>query len=652
MSELVLLSRQGRIGVLTINNPPVNALSPGVPEGLVTGIEALGADPEIDAIVVIGGGRTFISGADIREFGKITAGEKRDIGLAPLIDRIEQSAKPVIMAIHGQALGGGLEVAMGGHYRVMTPEAKVGQPEVKLGLIPGAGGTQRLPRLTGIPKALELCANGEPVGAAEALQSGIVDAIANGDLLTFAVEFAAQQTTVRRTCDLPVASADTDAEAQARVAAQKRFRGMVAPQRAIDAVLAAARLPFPEGIAYERRLFEECLFSEQSKSMIHVFFGEREVAKVRGLGKEIAALPVARAAVVGAGTMGAGIAMNYLNAGIPVRLREASGEALERGVAAIRKNYAASVAKGRFPEAWVNERLALLTPQLDWAGFEEVDVIVEAVFENLALKREIFAELDRVARPGAILATNTSSLDIDAIAGATQRPEWVVGHHFFSPANVMRLLEIVRGRATSPEVLVTSLALAKTLKKVGVVVGNCFGFVGNRMFGPYRREAEQLVLEGADPAAVDAALYEWGMAMGPLAVGDLAGLDVGWRIRQERPLDAGRAPIEDRLCALGRFGQKTGAGWYRYGERRNPLPDPEVDAVIAAARTAEGITPRAGITAAEIVDRCVGALVKEGRRILDEGIAQRPVDIDIVYVMGYGFPAHRGGPMFQAGVRG
>jgi 3-hydroxyacyl-CoA dehydrogenase len=651
MSELVLRSRQGSIGILTVNNPPVNALSPGVPEGLASGVAAFEADPEVEAIVVIGGGRTFISGADIKEFAKITSGEKRDIGLNAIIDRIEACGKPVIMAINGQALGGGLEVAMGGHYRVLARDAKVGQPEVKLGIIPGAGGTQRLPRLAGIAKALEMCWAGEPIGADEALRHGIADAIAEGDLLTFAVEFAKSQSEVRRTGGLTATPVDAAVIVAARAAAAKRLRGLMAAQKAIDAVEASGRLPFAEGVELERRLFEECLFSEQSKAMIHVFFGEREVAKIPGLGKEVPVLPIRNAAVVGAGTMGAGIAMNYLNAGIRVRLKETTAEALDKGVAAIRKNYAASVAKGRFPAAWAEERLALLAPQLTWDGFEEADIIVEAVFENLRLKQDVFAELDRVTRPGAILATNTSTLDIDQIASATARPEWVAGHHFFSPANVMRLLEIVRGAKTSPEVLATSMALARTLKKTGVLVGNCFGFVGNRMFGPYRREAERLVLEGASPLAVDAALYEWGMAMGPLAVGDLAGLDVGWRIRQERPDDAGVAPIEDRLCALGRFGQKTGAGWYRYDEHRNPSPDPVVDEVIAEARESEGVKVRQYIPASEIVDRCAGALVREGRKILAEGIALRPVDIDIVYVMGYGFPAHRGGPMFQAGVR-
>jgi 3-hydroxyacyl-CoA dehydrogenase len=656
MSALVSVSRQEEVGILTINNPPVNALSPGVPEGLAAGIAELNADPAIRAIVVIGGGRTFISGADIKEFGKITSGQKSDIGLNAIIDQIEASAKPVVMAIHGQALGGGLEVAMGGHYRVIAPEAKVGQPEVKLGIIPGAGGTQRLPRLAGVQKALDMCWNGEPVSAQEAMDAGIVDAIATGDLLSGAVRFAREAKGPRPTREMTVQPVDSAVFAAARAAAAVRSRNLMAAQRAIDAVEASLRLPFDEGIAVERQIFEECLFSEQSKAMIHVFFSEREVTKIPFLPKETPVLPVRKAAVIGAGTMGGGIAMNYLNAGIPVRIKETSAEALDRGIATIRKNYANSVAKRRFTQAWVDQRLALLTPQLTFDGFEEADVIVEAAFENMAIKKQVFAEMDSVARAGCILATNTSTLDIDEIAAATHRPEWVVGHHFFSPANVMRLLEIVHGKETSPEVLATSMALAKTLKKVGVLVGNCFGFVGNRMFGPYRREAEQLVLEGARPEAVDKALYDWGMAMGPIAVGDLAGLDIGWRIRldrNERGLGASGydgAPIEDRLCEMGRYGQKTGAGWYRYDEKRNPSPDPMVDGVIEAARAAVGVSPRE-ISHDEIVSRCVGALVEEGRKILDEGIALRPADIDIVYVMGYGFPAYRGGPMWQAGVR-
>ncbi len=646
--ELVDISCRGSTGILTIQNPPVNALSPGVPEGLVAGIKEFGSDTGIQSIVVIGGGRTFISGADIKEFAKITSGQKDDIGLAQAIDRIEQSTKPIVMAIHGQALGGGLEVAMGGHYRVIDRQAKVGQPEVKLGLIPGAGGTQRLPRLAGLAKALEMCWTGEAISAREALNCGIVDAIAEGDLLEFAVEFAQHCGPIRRTRDCPVAPADPNLFQAARDAAAKRARGITAAQLAIDAVEASLRLPFDEGMALESRLFRECLFSDQSKAMIHLFFGEREVAKIPGLPKDTPIHPIRRAAVVGAGTMGCGIAMTYLNAGIPVRLKETRQEAVDYGMFRIRRSYENSVAKGRFTPAWTEERLRLLTPQITYDGFEEADIIVEAVFESMRLKRQVFAEIDAVARAGCILASNTSSLDIDAIASATKRPEWVIGHHFFSPANVMRLIEIVRGRHTLPEVLATSMALARTLRKVGVVVENGYGFAGNRMFAKYRREAEQLVLEGATPLQVDEAMYTYGMAMGPLAVGDLAGLDIGWRIRRERG-ESGTAPIEDRLCALGRYGQKTGAGWYRYDGQRNPLPDPAVDEVITEARREGGYTPRS-IHSEEIIGRCLAALVEAGRGILADGIVTRPVDLDVIYVLGYGFPAYRGGPMWQAGV--
>ena len=648
-ADLVLLNRHQDIGVITINNPPVNALSPGVPEGIVRGIAEFNTDPAIRAIVIIGGGRTFISGADIKEFAKITQGKKADIGLAQIIDQVEQSPKPVVMAIHGQALGGGLELAMGGHYRVIAADAKIGQPEVKLGIIPGAAGTQRLPRLAGVAKALEMCWTGEPISAQDALASGIVDAIASGPLLEFALSFARKNPPARRTCDLPVPPFDASVFQTARKNASRRARGLLAAQKAIDAIESATKLSFPQGVAHERQLFNECLFSDQSKAMIHVFFGEREVAKIPSLPKDTPVLPIRKAAIVGAGTMGGGIAMNYLNAGIPVTLKETSQEALDRGLATIRKNYANSVAKGRYTQEWMDQRLALLTPTLTYDRFADADIVVEAVFENMALKKQVFTEIDRIARQGTILASNTSTLDIDQIASATARPEWVVGHHFFSPANVMRLLEIVRGSQTSPEVLATSMMLAKTLRKVGVLAGNCFGFIGNRMFGPYRREAERLVLEGAASTDVDKALYDWGMAMGPLAVGDLAGLDVGWRIRQELNLGYSAAPIEDRLCELGRFGQKTAAGWYKYDENRVPSPDPAIDEVIATARAAESVSPRS-FTAEEIVERCVGALVTEGKKILEEGIALRPVDIDIVYVMGYGFPAYRGGPMWHGGV--
>lgn len=661
MADLVLLSRDAEVGIITINNPPVNALSPGVPEGIAAGIATFNADPDIKAIVIIGGGRTFIAGADIKEFGKITSGAKKtDIGLAQIILEVENSAKPVTMAIHGTALGGGLEVAMGGHYRVAVASAQVGQPEVKLGIIPGAAGTQRLPRLAGMAKALDMCIYGAPIPAKDALEYGIIDDVIMGDLLSGAVAFAREKLNsgelVRKTCDkmekLEDAAANAAAVEAARAALNKRGRPLMAERAAIDACAAAATLSFDEGCAYEAKLFQQCLFSDQSKSMIHAFFGERAVSKIPFLPKDTATLPIKTAAVIGAGTMGGGITMNFINAGIPVRLRETSQEALDKGLATIRRNYESAVKKGRLTADDVEKRLALITPQLDYTGFDTVDIITEAVFENMALKKQVFAEIDSVARPGCILASNTSTLSIDEIASATKRPEWVVGTHYFSPANVMKLLEIVRGAATKPEVLATAMALSKTLRKTGVVSGNCFGFIGNRMFGPYRREAQFLVEEGASPERVDRALYDWGMAMGPLATGDLAGLDVGWRIRQEFPQLFKRpgvrdARIEDRLCELGRFGQKTGSGWYQYDAHRKPAHDPAVAALIEDVRAKLGRTTRE-ISSDEIIDRCIYALVNEGARILEEGIAIRAVDIDIVYLMGYGFPAWRGGPMFYA----
>jgi len=647
------------VGVITVNNPPVNALSPGVPEGIQACLEAAIKDVAVKAVVLIGGGRTFIAGADIKEFGKITSGQKGGIRLHTLLQALEDCPKPVVAAIHGTAFGGGLETAMACHYRVAVPTAQVGQPEVKLGIIPGAGGTQRMPRLAGIPKAAEMCASGEPIGAAEALRSGLVDQVVDGELLrgaiAFAHEIAAKGQPPRRTRDMTDRLGDPKANAEALAAVRKmvhkRARGMMAPLKALEAVEAAITLSFAEGCKKESQLFTECLFSDQSKAMIHGFFGERQVAKIPGLAKETPLLPIKRAAVVGAGTMGGGITMTYANAGIPVLLKEVSQEALDKGMATIRKNYAASVGKGRLTQAQMDERLARIQPTLTYERFGEADIVVEAVFEGMELKKQVFTQLDKAARPDAILASNTSTLDIDAIASATSRPQQVIGHHFFSPANVMRLLEIVRGKHSSPSVIVTSMALAKTLGKVGVLVGNCRAFVGNRMFGPYQREAQFLLEEGARVEEVDAALVDFGMAMGPLAVGDLAGLDVGWRIRKEyKHLVAKglREPLAaDKLCEMGHFGQKTGGGWYRYADGRTPVPDPEVEKIIEECARAAGITRRK-IAPAEIIERTIYALVNEGAKILEEGFALRAVDIDIIYINGYGFPAYRGGPMWYA----
>jgi len=658
MSELVQLTKDNGIALITINNPPVNALSPGVPEGISEAIDQIQKDDSVKAAVLIGGGRTFVAGADIKEFGKITSGRaQRGFEFPALLLCVEDCRTPVVMAIHGTALGGGLELAMAGHYRVAVPNAQVGQPEVKLGIIPGAAGTQRLPRLAGVAKAVEMCAEGNSISAQEALKWGIVDRLIEGDLLAGAVVFAREiagkpaPKTRERNDKLGAPAENASIFAAARETARKKQRNLKAPLAAIDAVEAATKLSFEEGCKVERELFTECLFSDQSKALIHVFFGEREVAKIPDVPKETPIIPVNSVAVVGAGTMGGGIAMVFANAGFPVLLKEVDQGALDRGLASIQKNYANSVKRGRFTQQSVDERLKLIRPTLGFEGFSSVDMVVEAVFEGMALKQQVFGELDRVCKPGAILASNTSTLNIDEIASATSRPEFVIGTHFFSPANVMRLLELVRGKSTSKEVIATCMQLSKGLGKVGVLVGNCRGFVGNRMFHPYRREAQFLVEEGASVVAVYNALCEFGMAMGPLATGDLAGLDVGWRIRKEyRHLQKPgvRQPLaEDRLCEMGRYGQKTGAGWYKYDENRRGIPDPEVTDLVRKWAAGAGV-PQRKISNDEIVDRCIYAQVNEGARVLEEGFALRAVDIDIIYLNGYGFPGYRGGPMGYA----
>jgi 3-hydroxyacyl-CoA dehydrogenase len=661
MGELVQFTKSGNVAIITINNPPVNALSPGVPEGLAESIEKLEAEPALHAAVVIGSGTTFIAGADIKEFGKITSGKPRGEGHLGLLLKIENCHKPVVMAIHGTAFGGGLEIAMSGHYRVAVKSAKVGQPEVKLGLIPGAAGTQRLPRLAGVAKAVEMCTGGNPISAEQALASGIVDKLIDGDLLTGAVAFAQEiaakpaAKTRERTEKLGTQEHNAPIFAAARENTRKKQRGMIAPLAAIDAIEAATKLPFEEGCKVEHELFNECLFSPQSKALIHVFFGEREVAKIPDIPKDTPLIPIKTVGVVGAGTMGGGIAMVLANAGLPVLLKEVDQAALDRGMANIQKNYANSVKRGRFTQQFVDERLRLIRPTLSFDGFANIDLVIEAVFEGMALKQEIFRQLDKICKSGAILASNTSTLNIDEIASCTLRPQFVLGTHFFSPANVMRLLEIVRGKATSKEVIATCMQLSRPLGKVGVLVGNCPGFVGNRMFHPYVRESVFLVEEGATVAEVDGALTDFGMALGPLAVGDLAGLDVGWRIRKEyRHLEKPgvRQPFAgDRLCEMGRFGQKTGGGWYKYDENRQPAFDPEVAALVKKW-AAENSVPQRTISPEEIIDRCIYALVNEGARILEDGFALRAVDIDIIYINGYGFPAYRGGPMWYADTLG
>jgi 3-hydroxyacyl-CoA dehydrogenase len=658
MSDLVRVRNENGIAIITIDNPPVNALSPGVPERIAAAIEQIEKDGTVQAAVVIGAGRTFIAGADIKEFGKMTTGAApRGSGLLPLLIRIEDSRKPVVMAIHGTAFGGGLELAMAGHYRVAVPDAQVGQPEVKLGIIPGAGGTQRLPRLAGVAKAIEMCSSGNPISAREAAELGIIDRLIEGDLLSGAISFAREaigkliRKTRERNEKLREVGENASIFVAARETARKKMRSQIAPLAAIDAIEAATKLPFEDGCRAEAKLFSDCLYSDQSKALIHAFFAEREAAKIPDVPKDTPIIPVNAVGIVGAGTMGGGIAMVFANAGIPVILKEVDPAALERGMEAIRKNYASSVKRGRMSQQTVEDCMKRITPVDTFDKFAQVDMVVEAVFEGMALKKQVFAELDGVCKRGAILASNTSTLSIDEIAAATSRPEAVIGTHFFSPANVMRLLEIVRGKRSGNEVIASCMQLSKKLGKIGVLVGNCRGFVGNRMFHPYRREAQFLVEEGASVAAVDQALYDFGMAMGPLATGDLAGLDVGWRIRKEyRHLEKPgvRRPIaEDRLCEMGRYGQKTGAGWYKYDENRRTIPDPEIDAMAHQWASEAGI-PQRSISSDEIVERCIYALVNEGARILEESYAQRAGDIDIIYLNGYGFPAYRGGPMWYA----
>jgi 3-hydroxyacyl-CoA dehydrogenase len=660
MNNLVNLTTQNGVAVITINNPPVNALSPGVPEGLVAALDAAEKDSSARAIVIIGGGRTFIAGADIKELELAASGR----GSGPpkfhdILARIEDSTKPVVMAIHGTALGGGNEVAMAGHYRVAVPDAQIGQPEVNLGIIPGAEGTQRLPRLVGVAAAVDLCVSGKPIRAPEALKLGLLDRVIEGDLLTgavaFARELADQGGVLRKTRELTdkLGSEFVDASifAAGRDQARKARRNMIAPLKAVDAIEAAVNLPFNEGCEKEREIFAECIASDQARALIHAFFAERAVAKIPDIPKDTAAYNIRQAAIIGAGTMGGGIAMACANAGISVLLKEVEQTALDRGLATIRKNYENSVKKGRFSQEVMDQRMALIHPQLNYDGFGQADLIIEAAFESMQLKKQIFGEIDKIAKPDCVLASNTSTLDIDQIASATSRPGMVIGLHFFSPANVMRLVEIVRGKATRKEVVATALALAKKLGKVGVVVGNCWGFVGNRMMLPYMREAQFLVEEGATPEQVDRALVDFGMAMGIFAVDDMGGIDVQWRVRQERKHleKAGlRAPLVlEKLFHSGRLGQKTGAGWYRYDENRKSTPDPEVHALIEKAALEGGIQRR-HISDDEIIERCIYIMINEGAKILEEGYALRAADIDVIYLTGYGFPGYRGGPMWYA----
>jgi 3-hydroxyacyl-CoA dehydrogenase len=657
MSDLVRFSKDGDVAVITIDNPPVNAIGPEVPEGIASAIEAVEKDPTVKAAVLIGAGKTFIAGADINMFVQMTSGKGGRINLLPLLLQIENCSKPVVVALHGNALGGGLEIAQACHYRVAAPDTKVGQPEVNLGIIPGAGGTQRLPRLAGVAKAIEMCTGGKPVKASEALELGILDALIEGDLLAGAKSFArsviGKPAPKTRERDEKVGAPDENAPifAAAREVVRRKQRGLPAPLAAIGAIEAATTMPFDKGCEEEARLFNKCLFSDESKALIHVFFAEREVSKIPDIPKDTPVIPVNSVAIVGAGTMGGGIAMVCANAGIPAIVKDTDQAALDRALSTIQKNYATSVKRGRFTQEYVDERMKLIKTTLRYGDFAKADMVIEAVFESMALKKEVFAELDRACKPGAILASNTSTLNIDEIASTTSRPESVIGMHFFSPANVMRLLEVVRGNKSGKDVIATCMQLSKKLGKVGVLVGNCRGFVGNRMFLPYIREAQFLVEEGAAPEAVDKALVDWGMAMGPLAVGDLGGLDVAYRIRKEfRHLEkpGARQPfIEDHLVEMGRLGQKSGSGWYKYDAERRATSDPEIS-LLVKKWIDEASIPQRQLSAEEIVEREIYSLVNEGARILEEGYALRPGDIDTIYVNGYGFPAFRGGPMWYA----
>lgn len=654
MTDVVSYSTDGNVGIITVDSPPVNALSLAVRAGILSAVQAGIADDSVTALVLICAGRTFIAGADITEFDR----PPESPWLDEVIDVIEGGPKPVIAAIHGTALGGGLETALACHYRVAVASAKCGLPEVSLGIVPGAGGTQRLPRLIGPEPALEMIASGVPIKADRALALGLLDAIVEGDLLPGALAFARdlvdQGKGPRRIREMTekIQNVDGTLFDSVRRTYEKKRRGFDAPQRAIDCVEIATQTDIDAGLAKERDIFNACLQSNQSKAQRHIFFAERMASKIPDVPKDTPVRTIASAAVIGAGTMGGGIAMNFANVGIPVRLMDATQEGLDKGLAIIAKNYASGVKKGRMTQAQMDATMALIQPTLSYADLGDVDIVIEAVFEEMEIKKAVFRELDAVCKKEAVLATNTSTLDIDEIAASISRPEQIIGLHFFSPANVMRLLEIVRGAKTAKEVIATALALSKTIRKVGVLVGVCDGFVGNRMVHPYIREALFLLEEGATPAQVDQAIYDFGMAMGPHAMSDLAGLDVGWRIRKRqaasRPAEERYCAIADMICEKGNYGQKTGRGFYIYDPAtRAATPDPEVEALCVAESTRNGIARRE-ISDEEIVERCIYALINEGAQLLEEGIALRASDIDVIYVNGYGFPAFHGGPMHYA----
>ncbi len=651
INSVTELTREGDIAVLTIDSPPVNALSEDVRNGLRDGARQAAVDPAVKAIVLICAGRTFIAGADISEFGKPPKGAT----VPEIQTALEGSPKPVIAAIHGTALGGGFETALVCHYRVAVPSAKFGLPEIKLGLIPGAGGTQRLPRLSGVENALNVILSGTPFGAKQALEWGVVDALVEegklrGGALAFARKVIDTQMPLRKIRDLndKIEAARGKPEIFEKISRDnaRKFRGFEAWKSAIRAVQAAIDLPFDEGMKFERQAFVDLIPSEQSRAQRYVFFAERKAWKIADVTDDTPTLPIRKVGIIGAGTMGGGISMNFLNAGIPVTIVETTKEALDRGLGTIRRNYESTAKKGRMTQADVETRMGLLGPGLNLDALSDCDLIIEAVFENMEIKKEIFGKLDKIAKQGAILASNTSYLDIDEIAAATSRPDHVLGMHFFSPANVMRLLEVVRGAKTAKPVIATAMQLARKIGKVGVLVGVCYGFVGNRMLAQRQREAQKLILEGAMPWDVDRVIYDFGLPMGPFAMSDLAGLDIGWSKAASKS-----STIREILCEMDRRGQKTGAGFYDYDEQRNAKPSPVVEKIILDFAAKKGINRRS-ISDEEILQRCIYPMINEGAKILEEGKAQRASDIDIVWINGYGWPVYRGGPMFYADLIG
>jgi len=658
MTDVISYAIQGHLGVITLNNPPVNALSvsKGVLQKILEAIKDGEHDPSVRAFLVCGSGRAFSGGADISEFGRpYPVGMATLPALASYMDTV---TKPIVAAIHGFALGGGLELALACHFRCAVTGTQLGLPEVKLGILPGAHGTQRLPRVLGAERALDMITSGDPISAEKALELGLIDEIVKGEIAAAGATFANRvvregrepRKTSAMTVKLEQPAAEFFAAARARIA--KEYRGYPAPLVIVDCVEAAATLPFSKGVQRERELFEKLRGSNESKALRHLFFAERQVSKIPDVPEETPTREIKSAALVGAGTMGGGIAMNFANVGIPVKVLEVNQEVLDKGLGIVRKNYAATVSKGRLSQQDMDKRMALFQGVTSYDALKDVDIVIEAVFEDMAVKKQVFEKLDKVCKPGAIMATNTSTLDVNEIAAVTSRPESVLGLHFFSPANVMKLLEVVRASKTSKETLASAMKLAKTIRKVGVVAGVCDGFIGNRMLHSYFREAGFLLEEGALPQQVDKVIEDFGFAMGPFRVSDLAGLDVGWYIRKRqaatRPAHLRYSKVADQICEMGRYGQKTGAGWYRYeAGNRTPIPDPQIEALIVKAAREAGIQRRA-ISDQEILERCMYALINTGANILEEGIALRASDMDVVYIYGYGFPRYRGGPMLYA----